>query len=158
MNGSINVYTGNGKAKSASALGIALIAIGDGKKVFIAQFVDKTPSFQIEAIQKKLPGIVVKQYLIDCLIINNPSQKDTETFRNIFSEIEKNIVSEKYDIVIIDDLCLNFGYNLFTIKKFIDILKLKPISTEIIITGSFVPIELIEIADSITEMKEINFA
>ena len=73
MKSYIHVYTGNGKGKTTAALGLALRAVGAGKKVFFAQFVKGKIYSEVEAIKKFLPAITIKQYGLSCFIYNQPS-------------------------------------------------------------------------------------
>ncbi|MFA5642868.1 MAG: cob(I)yrinic acid a,c-diamide adenosyltransferase, partial [Bacteroidales bacterium] len=76
QNGYIQVYTGNGKGKTTAAFGLSLRAIGAGKKVFFAQFVKGQIYSEIEAVEKYLLGITIKQYGLDCFIVNSPTEAD----------------------------------------------------------------------------------
>jgi cob(I)alamin adenosyltransferase len=156
MKGYIQVYTGNGKGKTTAALGLALRAVGAGKKVFFAQFVKGQIYSEIEAMHKYLRSITIKQYGLDCFIINTPTQQDIDIARKGFKEIADIIQSKEYDVIILDEANIAVFYNLFSIDDLIDLLKQKPEQTEIIITGRYAFAQLIEIADLVTEMKEVK--
>jgi cob(I)alamin adenosyltransferase len=156
MKGYIQVYTGNGKGKTTAALGLALRAVGAGKKVFIAQFVKGQIYSEIEAMRKYLQSVTVRQYGLDCFIIKAPTQQDIDIAQKGFKEIADIIQSNEYDMIILDEANIAVFYNLFTIDDLIDVLKQKPEQTEIIITGRYAFNQLIEIADLVTEMKEIK--
>jgi len=156
MQGYIQVYTGNGKGKTTAAFGLAVRAVGAGKKVFIGQFVKGKPYSEIEAINKYLPMIEIKQYGLDCFIINEPEEKDFIAANIGVEEISKVIHSGDYDIVIMDELNIALYYKLIDLNNVLEILKNKPKHVEIIITGRYAPSEIIEIADLVTEMKEVK--
>lgn len=156
MKGYIQVYTGNGKGKTTAAFGLALRAVGAGKKVLFSQFVKGQIYSEIMAVQQFLPSITVKQYGLDCFIIKSPSQADIDIARKGFKEVSEIILSGIYDVVILDEANIALYYNLFTVGELIQVLNRKPAETEIIITGRYAPQELIEIADLVTEMKEIK--
>jgi len=156
MRGFIQVFTGNGKGKTTAALGLALRAFGAGRKVFIAQFIKGMPYSEIEAINKFLPGISIKQYGLDCFIIKNPTDKDVKAARFGLSEVSKIITSGDFDLVVLDEACIAIHYNLFTIHELIRIIKGKPEAVEVVITGRYAPAELIEFADLVTEMNEVK--
>lgn len=156
MKGYIQIYTGNGKGKTTAALGLSLRAAGAGKKVFFAQFVKGQVCSEIEAVQRSLLSITIKQYGLDCFIVNTPKQEDIDRACKGFQEVSQIIVSGKYDIVVLDEASIAIYYNLFTVEELIDVLKKKPDETEIIITGRYAPIELVEMADLVTEMQEIK--
>jgi len=156
MKGYIHVYTGNGKGKTTAAIGLAVRAIGAGKKVFFAQFVKGQIYSEVKTIQQLLPQITIKQYGLDCFIYNKPKQEDIDIARKGFHEVSEIILADKYDVVVLDEANIAIYYNLFSIEKLIDVLKRKPEQTEIIITGRYAPDELNEFADLVTEMKEVK--
>ncbi|MDR1348090.1 MAG: cob(I)yrinic acid a,c-diamide adenosyltransferase [Prevotellaceae bacterium] len=156
MKGYIHIYTGNGKGKTTAALGLALRAAGAGKKVFFAQFVKGQVYSEVDAINKYLPSITVKQYGLDCFIISKPTRKDIAIAERGFREIAKIVMSDEYDVIVLDEACIAIYYNLFTAGELIDLITGKPERTEIIITGRYASPELTDVADLVTEMREIK--
>ena len=156
MKGYIQVYTGNGKGKTTAALGLALRAAGAGMKVFIAQFVKGKEYSEALAVRGFLPSVTIKQYGLDCFIINTPTQADIDIARKGLEEISAVISSGGYDMVILDEANIAIYYSLFTAAELIDVLKRKPEAVEIIITGRYASPEIIEMADLVTEMKEVK--
>ncbi len=154
--GYIHLYTGNGKGKTTAAFGLTLRAVGAGKKVYFAQFVKGKIYSEIDAVHQYLPMVTVKQYGRGCFIYTEPTQADIDAARNGLNEINEIIQSGEYDIVVLDEACIAIHFNLFTVGELIGVLKSKPESTEIIITGRYAPLELIDYADLVTEMKEIK--
>lgn len=156
MKGYIQIYTGNGKGKTTAAFGLALRAVGAGKRVYFAQFVKGQVYSEVKAVLKYLPAISIKQFGLECFICNKPTQADIDIARQGFKEVSDIIVSGSYDLVILDEANIALYYNLFSIEELILLLKKKPVETEIIITGRYAPQELINIVDLVTEMKEIK--
>jgi len=156
MKGYIHVYTGNGKGKTTAAFGLSIRAIGAGKKVFFAQFVKGQIYSEVKIIQQFLPQITIKQYGLDCFIYNKPKQEDIDKARKGFHEVSEIILSDKYDVIVLDEANIAIYYNLFSVEELIDVLKRKREQTEIIITGRYAHDKLVEFADLVTEMKEIK--
>ncbi len=156
MKGYIQIYTGNGKGKTTAAIGLSVRAVGAGKKVFFAQFVKGRIYSEVKAIQSLLPSITMKQYGLEFFINKNPTQADIDKAREGFSEVSEVIASGQYDMVVLDEANIAIYYHLFTVEELIGVLKKKPDETEIIITGRYAPLELIEFADLVTEMQEIK--
>lgn len=156
MKGYIQIYTGNGKGKTTAAIGLSVRAVGTGKKVFFAQFVKGQIYSEVKAIQSFLPAITIKQYGLECFIFNKPSQADIDKAREGFEEVSTIIISGDYDLVVLDEANIAIYYNLFTSGQLIDLLMKKREETEIIITGRYAPLDLIEFADLVTEMQEIK--
>ncbi len=156
MQGQIQIYTGNGKGKTTAAMGLSIRAIGAGKKVFFAQFVKSQIYSEISFCNKYLPNIKTRQYGRDCFIYKDPTQEDIDAALAGLKEVSEIIESGKYDLIVLDEANIALYYNLFSVGELIGVIKNKPKSTEIVITGRYAPPELIEIADLVTEMKEVK--
>lgn len=154
--GFIQVYTGNGKGKTTAAIGLAVRAVGAKKKVFIAQFVKGMVYSEIEVLRQLTPAIKVNLYGKDCFISREPSEEDIQAAKNGLKEVSEIIHSEQYDVIILDEATIAVNFNLFSIDDLIAVLRLKPIQTEIIITGRYAPPELLELADLVTDMTEVK--
>ena len=155
MKGYIQLYTGNGKGKTTAAFGLALRAVGAGKRVFIAQFVKGMHYSEIDSI-KRFPEIELKQYGLDCFIVNEPTQDDIDAARVGLEEVSRIIEDNSVNMLILDEICIALHYHLFEIAEVIELLKNKPAEMEIVLTGRYAPPELYEIADLVTEMTEIK--
>lgn len=153
--GYIHLYTGNGKGKTSAAIGLAIRAIGAGKRVFIGQFVKGMPYSELNVL-KHFAELEIKQYGLDCFIQNNPTQRDIEAACDGLKDVEKQIEAGYYDVIILDEVCIALYYKLFKSENLISILQKKAVSTEVVLTGRYAPAELIEVADLVTEMKEIK--
>ena len=158
--GLVIVYTGKGKGKTTSALGIALRAVGYGKKIAMIQFIKGSwhygemdsskrlePEFEMIAVGKGFVGI----------LDDNSSREQHENVAMEALKISKEkITSGIYDIVILDEINYAVNLNLIKIEDVISLIKLKPEKVDLVLTGNHAKPELIEIADLVTEMKEIK--
>ncbi len=156
MKGYIQVYTGNGKGKTTAAFGQALRAEGAGLKVFIGQFVKGKTYNENVAITKYLKNITIKQFGLGCFIVNTPTEDDISAARKGLEEMRKIIQNGKHDVVIMDEVNIALYYKLFEIDELIELMKSKPDHVELILTGRYAPQEIIDIADLVTEMKEVK--
>ncbi len=156
MKGYVHLYTGDGKGKTTAAMGQAIRAAGAGKKVFIAQFAKGQPFSEARLINQLLPAITIKQYGLECFIINSPTEKDKEVARRGLNELLEIIRSEVFDLIILDEANIAIFYNLYTTQELIGVLKQKPESTEIVITGRYATQEIIDFSDLVTEMVEVK--
>ncbi len=155
MKGYIQIYTGNGKGKTTAALGLSLRAVCAGKKVFFGQFVKGMDYSELKASQS-LNGFEIKQYGRNCFIQNEPEEEDIRMAKDGLTELGQKTKSGDYDIVVMDELNIALFFKLFDVDSVIQIIKEKHEKTEIIITGRYAPEELINIADLVTEMKEVK--
>ena len=88
--GYIHVYTGNGKGKTTAAIGLAIRAVGAGKKVFIAQFVKGMRYSELNSLSK-IENITIKQYGLDCFIYKEPTQADIDIAQEGLNTVSKII-------------------------------------------------------------------
>ncbi len=156
MKGYIHVYTGNGKGKTTAAFGLAMRAVGASRKVFIAQFVKGKMYSEIRTAQQYLPSIVIKQYGLGCFIEKVPTKEDIHAARKGLEEVKQIIFSEYYDLVILDEVFIALFYQLFSVEELMKMIKTKPAKLELVLTGRYAPQEIIDLADLVTEMKEIK--
>ena len=155
MPGYIHLYTGNGKGKTTAALGLALRASGAGERIFIAQFIKGMPYAELESL-KRFPEIELKQYGLDCFIVNQPTKNDIEAARRGLEEVTSIITQNNFNLVILDEICIALHYHLFGIEEVLELLKSKPVDMEIVMTGRYAPPELYAVADLVTEMTEVK--
>lgn len=162
--GYIQVYTGNGKGKTSAAIGVAIRAIGRGKRVAMGQFI-KDPSFQysemlaVEEINKigtPLGYIRMEQFGCGCCIHQAPAATDFKGAREGLDRVKGWIESGEWDVVILDEINIALHLGLIPMEEVVEMLRNKPEKVEIIVTGRYAPKEIIEIADLVTEMKEIK--
>lgn len=110
---------------------------------------------ELDALNR-FPEIKIRQYGLDCFIINKPTQKDIDAARAGLVEVAKVIDENNVDVLILDEICIALHYHLFEEEEIIHLLKTRPEEMEIVLTGRYAPEALYEIADLITEMKEIK--
>jgi len=157
--GYIQVYTGKGKGKTTAALGLALRAVGAGKKVYIAQFMKKSKYGELIAIEKYLSEfITIEQFgLPDFHYKNNAvTEQEKEAAMGGINAVERAMRSGKYDIIIMDEANILAYFKIIDIKYILEIMERKPRNLELILTGRNAPKRFIEKADLVTEMKEIK--
>ncbi len=155
MQGYLQVYTGNGKGKTTAALGLALRAAGAGKKVFIGQFIKGMHYSELD-ILPTIPNITLKQYGRGCFIYSKPVQEDYEAALNGLVEIGDILESGEYDLVVLDEANVALYYELFSLEDLEKVLKSRARHVEVVITGRYAPQELLDMADLVTEMKEVR--
>ncbi|MEO0100875.1 MAG: cob(I)yrinic acid a,c-diamide adenosyltransferase [candidate division WOR-3 bacterium] len=152
----IQVYTGNGKGKTTAAIGQAIRALGHNWKILMIQFMKGDEYGEIKVL-KKLPNITVKQFGLKTFVKKGELKPDDiKLAREGWQLAKEAIESRKYDMIILDELNCALDYGLLTVKEVLTVLLSAPRDLEIIITGRYAPKELIEIADLVSEIKEIK--
>ena len=175
--GYVQVYTGNGKGKTTAALGITMRASGAGMKVAFIQFM-KALGYSEQKILPTLPGVTWKTlgkpffiakagsiseedlaaYGDACVVFEegNPPEDYVKMIRDGFEEARKMVLSGEYDMVVLDEINCAMYFELLDVEDVLDLIRNKPIHTELILTGRCAPEEIIEAADLVTEMREIK--
>ena len=155
--GLIIVNTGDGKGKSTASFGLALRAAGNKMNVFIMQFMKGPWKAGERKALKKLSEYVEYEAMGDGFTwdTDNPEQ-DKKTAREAFDIAKEKLMSEKYQIIILDEINYVLEYKFFPLDEFIETLKNKPESVHVVCTGRNAHAKLIEIADLVTEMKLIK--
>jgi cob(I)alamin adenosyltransferase len=154
--GYIQIYTGNGKGKTTAILGLSLRAAGAGLKVFIAQFLKKRRSSEHKALERFKDLITIKQYGTRFFKKGEFTKSDMEATKKGFEEVKDIISSKRYDLVILDEINVAIHYKLLNVEDVINVLKSKPEGMEIVLTGRYADEKIIELADLVTELKEIK--
>ncbi len=155
MQSYIQVYTGNGKGKTTAALGLALRAAAAGKTVFIGQFIKGMHYSELELLPK-LPGITLKQYGRGCFIDKEPTRADYAAARHGLTEIRTILHAGDFDVVILDEANIALYFGLIGFDQLKEALLRRAGHVEVIITGRYAPPELLDLADLVTEMKEVK--
>ena len=153
--GYLHVYTGNGKGKTTAALGLALRAAAAGKKVFIGQFIKGMHYSELDLLPL-LPNITVKQYGRRCFIDGPPAPEDYAAAQAGLAELASILRKGAYDMVILDEANIALYFKLFEFAELQKALLARAPHVEVVLTGRYAPQELIDMADLVTEMREVK--
>lgn len=155
--GLIMVITGNGKGKTTSAFGQALRAVGQGYKVLILQFMKGRDYGEFVAAQKYLPRLTILRTGLDSFVMrDNPAPVDIELARQGFEMAKIAVTSGKYNMIILDEINVAVDFKLIPLKDIVDLMKNKPPALDLILTGRYANKEIIKLADTVSEIKEIK--
>ncbi len=158
--GLVIVYTGNGKGKTTAALGMALRAIGYDHKVCMLQFIKGSWHYgEMDSSKKLEPNfelIAVGKGFVGILDDNSPREEHEKYAAEAVRICREKIFSEKYDVIILDEVNYAINLGLIDVEEIIKIIKEKPSDLDLVLTGRDVKEEIVELADLVTEMKEIK--
>jgi len=155
--GLVIVITGNGKGKTTSAFGQALRAVGQGYKVFILQFMKGRDYGEFKAAEKYLPRLTIRRSGLDSFVMrDNPAPVDIELARQGFEIVRKAVMSGKYDMIILDEINVAVDFKLIPLQDVIDLINNRPPQVDLILTGRYAPREILKLADTVSEVKEIK--
>lgn len=156
----ILIFTGSGKGKTTAALGQALRSVGNGKKIKMIQFIKGSWESGEEKSAKKLaPNFeLVKGGIgfVGILGDKHPRSAHEEAARKTWWLCKEAAESGKYDMVIMDEINVALDLKLIDAEEVKTFLKSAPKDTDLILTGRGAPEWLIDMADLVTEMKDIK--
>jgi len=160
--GLVIVVTGHGKGKTTSALGIALRAAGHNMRVCIIEFMKGDMySGEIDGIKRLAPNIELhltgKGF---CGIRGNPYpfKEHRANAQDAMKLAEQKMLSRNYDVLILDEINNAVKLKLVDLPQVIEIIENKPPLMHLVLTGRDADPEVIERADTVTEMREIKHA
>ncbi len=159
--GLIIVNTGPGKGKTTAAMGTGLRAVGQGMRVLMLQFLKGSWHYgELDAVQAFGNNFVMKQMGRGFVKVGG-AETDPEDIRLVeeaWAEAERAINSGEWDVVILDEINYAISYHLLDAAKVVEALKRKPAMVHVILTGRNAHPSLVEIADTVTEMRQVKHA
>ena len=159
--GLVLINTGPGKGKTTAALGTALRAAGNGMRVLVLQFLKGSWHYgELDSIAALGPDFVIKQLGRGFVKVGG-AETDPEDLRLVqeaWAEAKAAIFSGEWDLIVLDEINYAIGYKMLDPEKVVATLKKKPEMVHVILTGRNAHPSIVEIADTVTEMKEVKHA
>lgn len=158
--GLVQIYMGDGKGKTTAALGQAMRSAGCGLKVYMVQFLKGNETGELESCRRLYPEFQIFRF-------EKPrgffwTLNDTEK-GELIKEIDKAFSfcrsaaeNNECDVLILDEIMGVLQNKLLPVESVMELIRNKPQTMEIIMTGRTAPREIIDAADLVTEMKEIK--
>ena len=155
--GLLHVYTGNGRGKTTSAIGLAVRALGRNWKVYLIQFMKGYYNYGELQTLSKFENLKIIQFgTPEFVSKKHPKKEDIEHAVEGLNFAKELIMRGEYDMVILDEINVAVDFGLLDKNEIIELIKNRPSHVELILTGRNAPSEFIELADYVTEMKEIK--
>ncbi|VVC00325.1 ATP:corrinoid adenosyltransferase BtuR/CobO/CobP [uncultured archaeon] len=162
--GLVHAYWGSGKGKTTAALGTALRALGHGFNVHIVQFMkaglEGNRSFdecgELMAL-KKFKNFSFKKFGLKKWVIGTPEKGHLDEAQKALAHCKKILSPGKHDLVILDEILYAVQLKLLSEEDVLELIECKSPGTELILTGSHVPLESIFArADLVSEMMKMK--
>lgn len=154
--GFVHIYTGNGKGKTTAALGLALRSAGAGHRVYIAQFIKARRCSEHKILERLSDLITIRLYGNGLILGREANSKDISAARKGIEESKEAMMSGEYDLIILDEANVAVAKKLLGVDELIEFVNTKPDKVELVITGRYAEESLLQLADLVTEMREIR--
>ena len=153
--GITRLYTGNGKGKTTMALGLAIRVAGEGRRVFIGQFIKDDPCGDITALRKAIPGIVTAQFGCGtgCIAGREPDKTDLECAKKGLARAKQALQSANFGLVVLDEITIPMYFGLISVAEVKELISLKSPRTELVFTGRYASDELKNLCDMVTVVE-----
>jgi cob(I)alamin adenosyltransferase len=159
--GLILITTGPGKGKTTAAMGTALRAVGNGMRVLMLQFLKGSWHYgELDAVLPFGENFVIRQLGRGFVKVGG-AETDPEDLRMVqdaWQEARGAILGGEWDMVILDEINYAIGFGMLDPAEVADTLRQKPEMVHVILTGRNAHPILVELADTVTEMREIKHA
>lgn len=167
--GLVLINTGTGKGKTTAALGTAVRAWGDGQRVLILQFIKGAWKYgELKAIETlgKAEGRIEIRPMGDGFVFHkkkDPENKERlaekkELARKAWDMVKKEVMSDTWDLVVLDEVNYAIHFGMLETDEVAKLVQERPPRLNMILTGRYAPEELIQLADTVTEMTLIKHA
>jgi len=157
--GLVIIYTGEGKGKTTAALGLVLRAVGYKRKCLIVQFGKAWFTGELEGTKKLKPYVKFIQGgkgFVKILGDKLPFAEHKKAAEKTFDILYKKLLSDKWDVVIADELVGAVSAKLISLTKVLQLIKDKPKDLDLVLTGHHASKKLIDMADLVTDMRQIK--
>ncbi len=155
--GLVLIITGNGKGKSTSGFGTITRAVGHGLKCAVAQFIKGTWDNGERNVLDKL-GVEFQVMATGFTWETQNKETDTAAAQQVWKECQRMLQDESLNVLLFDELTYMVNYGYIELQEVIDALKQRPPMQTVIITGRAAHRELVELADTVSEVKNVKHA
>ena len=159
--GLIIVNTGPGKGKTTAAMGTALRAVGQGMKVLMLQFLKGSWHYgELDAVKAFGDRFVMKQMGRGFVKVGgaDTDPEDVRMVEEAWREAEEAIASGQWDLVVLDEINYAISYGMLDAAKVVAALRQRPEMVHVILTGRNAHASIVELADTVTEMRQVKHA
>ncbi|MDV7103974.1 cob(I)yrinic acid a,c-diamide adenosyltransferase [Vibrio sp. TH_r3] len=155
--GLLLVITGNGKGKSTSGFGTIARAVGHDQRCAVAQFIKGTWDNGEKNLLEKL-GVEFQVMATGFTWNTQDKEADTVAAQQVWKECKRMLKDESIDVILFDELTYMVTYGYIDLDEVLEALQARPTEQSVIITGRAAHRSLIELADTVSEVKNIKHA
>lgn len=157
VRGILMVFTGNGKGKTTAAFGTASRAVGHNKRVGVIQFI-KGEWLNGERNLLEPHGVEFQVMATGFTWDTQNRETDTEACLQVWQHGKRMLQDETLDLVVLDELTYMISFDYLPLAEVVEAFKNRPSHQSVIVTGRGCHRELLEMADTVTEMRPVKHA
>lgn len=155
--GLVEIFTGSGKGKTSTALGMVLRALGHGFRVHIIFFMKGNYPYGERNMLPQLTNVSFQSFGHEQFVDpQNVKAEEREQAGEALQAARAAIASSKFDLVVLDEVNVAVAWKLIEVEDLLKLIDEKPQNVELILTGRYADQRLIERADLVTEMVDIK--
>ncbi|YCS26384.1 cob(I)yrinic acid a,c-diamide adenosyltransferase [Vibrio parahaemolyticus] len=155
--GLLLIITGNGKGKSTSGFGTIARAVGHGLTCSVAQFIKGTWDNGERNLLEKL-GVEFQVMATGFTWETQNKTADTEAAQLVWKECKRMLQDDSIDVILFDELTYMVSYGYIDLDEVVEALNNRPKMQSVLITGRGAHRTLIEMADTVSEVKNVKHA
>ncbi|PJC88179.1 cob(I)yrinic acid a,c-diamide adenosyltransferase [Vibrio sp. HA2012] len=155
--GLLLVITGNGKGKSTSGFGTITRAVGHGLNCAVAQFIKGTWDNGEKNLLEKL-GVEFQVMATGFTWETQDKEADTLAAQKVWHECKRMLQDPSVDVILLDELTYMITYGYIELEEVLLALQNRPFMQSVVITGRAAHRTLIELADTVSEVRNIKHA
>lgn len=157
MRGIVMVFTGNGKGKTTAAFGTATRAVGHGKRVGVIQFIKgEWPNGERQLLEPQ--GVEFQVMATGFTWETQSRETDSVACAEVWQHGLRMLADARLDLVILDELTYMVSYDYLPLDTLLTALRQRPAHQSVIITGRGCHRDILELADTVTEMRPFKHA
>ncbi|MFC0225858.1 cob(I)yrinic acid a,c-diamide adenosyltransferase [Serratia aquatilis] len=155
--GLLLVFTGNGKGKTTAAFGTVTRAVGHGMKAGVIQFIKgQWPNGEKNLLQQH--GVEFQVMSTGFTWETQDKESDTAACQAVWQHAKRMLADSSLDMVLMDELTYMVSYGYLELEELVEALNQRPEHQTVIITGRGCHRDLLELADTVTEMRPVKHA
>ncbi|WP_455427978.1 cob(I)yrinic acid a,c-diamide adenosyltransferase [Dryocola sp. LX212] len=155
--GILIIFTGNGKGKTTAAFGTATRAVGHGKKVGVIQFIKgQWPNGERNLLEPH--GVEFQVMATGFTWETQNRETDTEACLTVWQHAKRMLADSSLDMVILDEITYMVAYDYLPLAEVMEALQQRPANQTVIITGRGCHRDILEIADTVSELRPVKHA
>ncbi|KAA8730024.1 MAG: cob(I)yrinic acid a,c-diamide adenosyltransferase [Ewingella americana] len=155
--GILIVFTGNGKGKTTAAFGTVTRAVGHGQRAGVIQFIKgEWPNGEKNLLEPH--GVEFQVMATGFTWETQNKETDTLACQAVWQHGKRMLADESLDLVVLDELTYMVSFGYLDLQEVIDALKARPVHQTVIITGRGCHRDLLELADTVSELRPVKHA